>query len=72
MFELQSWTNEITARISKLQILQLWVGGRVSTNEEIRDVELDFLLGHHASILLRIGLVFVKLVDDDILTNEER
>lgn len=63
--------DEITAHMYRLQILQLTVGGRPSTREEIRIVELDYPLGHNARTLLRIGPNFVKLVDDDMPTEEE-
>lgn len=46
--ECHVWDDKITVCMYGLQILQLRVGGRPSTREDIRALELDYLLSHQA------------------------
>lgn len=48
------------------------MGGRAATREDIHVVEIDCLLGHHTSTLLRIVIVFVEPVDNDVPIDKER
>lgn len=50
----------------------MWVRGRLATNEEIHAIELDYPLGYHARILLRIGPAFVEPFDYDVPTDKEQ
>lgn len=53
-------------------MLQLLVGGIPATRKEIRVMELDYPLYHHAMTPLRKGPDFVELMYDDVPTDEER
>ncbi|XP_016577508.2 uncharacterized protein LOC107875339 isoform X2 [Capsicum annuum] len=72
MPERQARNDEITARMYGLTMLQLKIGGRPATEQEIRAVELDYPLGPHARTMLRIGPDFDEPLDDDVPTEEER
>lgn len=72
LLERHAQDNKITACMYMMQMLQLRMGGRPTTREEIRIVDLNYLLGHYVRTLLRIGSEFVEPIDDDIPTHEKR
>ncbi|KAF3634172.1 hypothetical protein FXO37_26625 [Capsicum annuum] len=65
MLERQAWTDEITAWMYGLQMLQLWIGRRPATQQKIRAVELDYPLGRHTETMLWICPNFVEPVEDE-------
>lgn len=69
--EYQTQTYEITAWMYGLQMLQLWIGEHLATQQKIRAMELDYLLGHHVKTMLRIGSDFIEPVDDDVSIDEK-
>lgn len=52
-------------------MLRHWVIGHPSTDQEIKQVELQYPLNDHTKVVLGIGPVFFELVDDDIPTDSE-
>lgn len=70
--ELHARNDEIAIHMYGLLMLQLIVGSRPVTREQIHGVKLDYSLDHYARTLLWIGPNFVEPVDDDIPTDEER
>lgn len=58
------WTYE-------LEMFHHRIGGRPLTNNELYQVELQYLQNDNTSVVLRIGLGYFELVDDDITTDLE-
>ncbi|PHU30473.1 hypothetical protein BC332_02566 [Capsicum chinense] len=71
MVERQTRTDKVLGRLYSLMMMLSTTGGRLATPEKLHAVKLDYPLGHHARTMLRIGLDFVEMVDDDIPTDEE-
>uniref|UniRef100_M1E0J2 Uncharacterized protein n=1 Tax=Solanum tuberosum TaxID=4113 RepID=M1E0J2_SOLTU len=62
----------IMANMYGLEMLHHQNGCRVSTEEQLGQVERKYPLNAHAKALLGIGPEFHEHVDDDIPTNEDR
>ncbi|PHT27520.1 hypothetical protein CQW23_32874 [Capsicum baccatum] len=64
-------TDEVLGRLYGLIVMMSRIGERPATPEELHVVEIDYLLGHHASTILRIGPDLLEPDDDNVPTDEE-
>jgi len=61
----------IMAHMYGLEMMRHMNGCRASPIEQLREVDNQYPLNAHVRAILGIGLNFLKLVDDDVLTNED-